>query len=111
MSSGHCEWTLLMAFNPEALDAGLGSYRKPTGAKNSAQGTDGALQASMHEEEAACQGGRAGGLGAWGAWGPKLHPSPPGGQGVWGREISYEVDTVLVSGQKPEFEAPVPECP
>ena len=40
--------TLPTASNPEALEAGLDPYRKPTGAKNNTQGTNRLLQASIH---------------------------------------------------------------
>lgn len=93
---GHSEWTLLMASNPEALEAGRGSYRKPTGAKNSTQGTNGLCRpASRHTHRpppawrGSCLPGRLGG-GAW-AQAPPLPPDlmgPTGGQGVWGMEIS-----------------------
>ena len=47
-SPGHCQMTLPTASNPEALEAGLDPYRKPTGAKNNMQGTNRLLQASVH---------------------------------------------------------------
>lgn len=49
MSPRHCQLTLLMASIPEFLGAGLGPYRKLTGAKNSAQATNRILQASIHD--------------------------------------------------------------
>lgn len=47
-SPGYCQMTLPTASNPEALEAGLDPYRKPTGAKNNTQGTNRLLQASIH---------------------------------------------------------------
>lgn len=90
MSPGHYQLTLLMASNPEAAEAGPGPHRKPTAAKNSTQGINRVLQASIratrHGGDTTFQGSQDGELGIQSSATP-YRMGPPGG------EVQADTDT------------------